>query len=145
MIFNLKNPYEKEDFKKRVNKLYLSESVVELTKKLPNRTRKQNSYLHLLLGFFASEYGCSLDEVKLDFFKREVNKSIFERTIINKQGREVTTLRSSSDLTTGEMTTAIDRFRNWSSAVAGIYLPSADEKQFLTYIEQEIQRNKVFI
>lgn len=145
MIFNLKNPYEKEDFKKYANKLYQSESVVELTKKLPNRTLAQNSYLHLILGFFASEYGCSLDEVKLDFFKREVNRAIFERTIINKQGKEITTFRSTTSLTTGEMSKAIDRFRNWSSAVAGIYLPSADEKQFLVYIQQEIERNKVFI
>ena len=145
MIFNLKNPYEKDDFKNYANKLYLSESVVELTKKLPNRTLAQNSYLHLLLGFFASEYGCSLDEVKLDFFKREVNKAIFQRTITNKLGKEVTTLRSTTDLTTGEMSTAIDRFRNWSSAVAGIYLPSANDKQFLVYVQQEIERNKVFI
>lgn len=145
MIFNLKNPYEKDDFKNYANKLYLSESVVELTKKLPNRTLAQNSYLHLLLGFFASEYGCSLDEVKLDFFKREVNKAIFQRTITNKLGKEITTLRSTTDLTTGEMSTAIDRFRNWSSAVAGIYLPSANDKQFLVYVQQEIERNKVFI
>lgn len=145
MIFNLKNPYEKESFKEYANKLYLSESVVELTKKLPNRTLAQNSYLHLILGFFASEYGCSLDEAKLDFFKREVNKAIFERTIINKKGKEITTLRSTTSLTTGEMSTAIDRFRNWSSAVAGIYLPSADDKQFLVYVQQEIERNKVFI
>lgn len=145
MIFNLKNPYEKDDFKNYANKLYLSESVVELTKKLPNRTLAQNSYLHLLLGFFASEYGCSLDEVKLDFFKREVNKAIFQRTITNKLGKEITTLRSTTDLTTGEMSTAIDRFRNWSSAVAGIYLPSANDKQFLVYVQQEIEHNKVFI
>ncbi len=145
MIFNLKNPYEKESFKEYANKLYKAEEVVELKKKLPNRTLAQNSYLHLLLGFFASEYGCSLDEVKLDFFKREVNKDIFQRRVINKQGKEVTTLRSTSDLETSEMTTAIERFRNWSSAVAGIYLPSANEKGFLVHIQQEIERNKVFI
>lgn len=145
MIFNLKNPYEKEGFKEYANKLYLSECVVDLTKKLPKRTSAQNSYLHLLLGFFACEYGCSLDEAKLDFFKREVNKAIFQRTVINKQGKEIVTLRSTTDLTTGEMSTAIDRFRNWSSAVAGIYLPSPDEDQFLIHIQKEIERNKEFI
>jgi hypothetical protein len=43
------------------------------------------------------------------------------------------------------MTTAIERFRNWSSAVAGIYLPSANEQEFLIHIRQIVEENKEFI
>lgn len=43
------------------------------------------------------------------------------------------------------MTTAIERFRNYSVAQAGIYLPAPNENQFLIHIQQEIERNKEFI
>ena len=134
-IFNLKNEYDIPKFKAYVNKLFQERAVVEVRKKLPNRTLSQNSYLHLLLGYFGSEYGCSLDEAKIDFYKRTCNK----------KGKEVTYLRSSAELTTGEMTLSIDRFRNWSASVAGIYLPSANEQQMLIFAQQEIERNKEFI
>ena len=145
MIFNLNNPYEIDKFKEYVNKLYAQRAIVEVKKKLPNRSLAQNSYLHLILSWFACETGYSLEEVKLDYFKKTCNRDLFVRKKINKKGNEVTYVRSSSDLDTLEMTTAIDRFRNYASAQAGIYLPSPNESQFLTYIEQEIERNKEFI
>jgi hypothetical protein len=145
MIFNLSNHYEIPKFKKYVNRLFKERAIVEVKKKLPNRTLAQNSYLHLLLGYFGSEYGCSLDEAKVDFYKRICNRDLFERKTINKAGKEVTYLRSSAELTTGEMTLSIDRFRNWSTAQAGIYLPAANEHQMLIYAQQEIERNKEFI
>ena len=131
MIFDLKNEYQIPKFKEYVNKLFSERAVVEVKKKLPNRTLAQNSYLHLLLGYFGSEYGCSRD--------------LFERKTINKKGEEVTYLRSSAELTTGEMTLSIERFRNWSTAQADIYLPAANEHQMLVYAQQEIERNKEFI
>ena len=67
MIFNLKNEYDVPKFKDYVNRLFRERAVVEVRKKLPGRTLAQNSYLHLLLGYFGSEYGCSLDEAKIDF------------------------------------------------------------------------------
>lgn len=145
MIFNLKNEYEVPKFKDYVNRLFREHAVVEVKKKLSNRTLAQNSYLHLLLGYFASEYGCSLEEVKIDYYKRTCNRDLFERKTINKKGKEVTYLRSSAELTTGEMTLSIDRFRNWSASVAGIYLPAANEQQMLIYAQQEIERNNEFI
>ena len=117
MIYDLKNEYQIPKFKEYVNKLFKERAVVEVKKKLPNRTLAQNSYLHLLLGYFGSEYGCSLDEAKIDFYKRTCNRDLFERKTVNKKGNEVTYLRSSAELTTGEMTLSIDRFRNWSASV----------------------------
>ena len=145
MIFDLRNEYQIPKFKEYVNKLFREKALVEVKKKLPNRTLAQNSYLHLLLGYFGSEYGCSLDEVKIDFYKRTCNRDLFERKMINKSGKEVTYLRSSAELTTGEMTLSIDRFRNFSSGEAGIYLPSPNEREFLIHIQQELERNKEFL
>ena len=70
---------------------------------------------------------------------------MFERTITNRRGKEITYLRSSKELTTSEMTLSVDRFRNWSSSVAGIYLPSPNEEQMLLYARQELERNKEFL
>lgn len=145
MIFNLSNEYDRPKFKEYANKLFKEGCAVELKKKSPTRTLAQNSYLHVLLSYFASEYGCSSDEVKVDFFKRTCNKDLFERTRTNKKGNEVKYLRSSAELTTSEMTLAIDRFRNWSSSVAGVYLPAANEGQAILYAQQQIERNQEFL
>lgn len=145
MIFDLNNPYQRNDFKDYINKLYSEKKVVEVKKINPRRTLAQNSYLHVILGYFASQYGCSMDEAKVDFFKRQCNKEIFEEKIVNRAGKEVVRLRSSSDLTTAEMTLAIERFRNWSAYEGGIYLPSANEEDMIIYARQEIEKNREFI
>lgn len=63
----------------------------------------------------------------------------------DRKGKEVTYLRSSAELTTGEMALSIDRFRSWASESAGIYLPSPDEGRLISLMEMEIERNKEFI
>lgn len=145
MIYNLSNDYDLPKFKAYVNKLYEKRAVVEVKEKHPNRSLAQNRYLHLIISYFAAEYGCSADEAKVRFYKQECNKVIFERTKVNKQGKEITYLRSSRDLDTGEMSLSIDRFRNWSSSQAGIYLPSPNEESFLLYIQKVIEQNKEYI
>lgn len=144
MIFDLKNEYDIPKFKEYVNKLYAQKAVVEVKKKLPNRTLAQNSYFYLLLSWFSLETGYSVEEVKIDIFKRLCNRQLFETEITNKQGKKVKVLRSSSELTTGEMTTAIERFRNYSAA-EGIYLPAPNDQHFLLHIQKELERCKEFI
>lgn len=78
-IFNLKNEYDIPKFKAYVNKLFQERAVVEVRKKLPNRTLAQNRYFYLLLNWFASETGYSVEEVKIDIFKRLCNRDIFEK------------------------------------------------------------------
>lgn len=145
MLFNLQNEFEIPRFKEYVNRLYKQRATVEVKKKNPGRTLAQNAYLHLLLGYFASQYGCSAEEAKVDFYKRTCNKDLFQRTHTNRQGHEVSYLRSSTELSTAEMSLSIERFRNWSAAVAAIYLPSACEQQALLFAQQEIERNNEFI
>ena len=145
MIYNLSNPYDVERFKGWVDKMIAERKVVEAKRKDENRTIKQNSYLHLIISYFATQYGCGADEAKIDFYKRRCNRDLFERWRRNRRGDPVPYLRSSADLTKEEMTLSIDRFRNWSSSVAGIYLPSREDGEMLTYAMQEIERNKEFI
>ena len=101
--------------------------------------------MHLALGSSVVSTVAASMKQKLTFIRRTCNRDLFERKAVNKKGKEVTYLRSSAELTTGEMTLSIDRFRNWSASVAGIYLPAANEHQMLIYAQQEIQRNQEFI
>ena len=150
-MFNLKNPYDAEKFKEYVNKLYVENKksqygiVVEVTKKQTQRTLAQNRYLHVCLGYFASEFGYTLEEVKVVYFKQMVNKDIFLRRRKNKRGHEVNFLRSTTDLDKSEMTAAIDRFRNWSSAECGLYIPAANESEALIAAEQQIEQFKEYL
>ena len=145
MIYNLSNPFEIDKFRKDMEEHIAKQHVLTITRKLPQRSSSQNKYLYVILAYFSAEYGLSVEETKQDIFKRTCNPELFARERLNKHGQLVRYLRSSSELTTGEMTTAIERFRNWSSAEAGVYLPSPNEEQFLLHCEQEIERNKQFL
>ena len=144
MIFNLNSPYEEQKFREYCNEQCKRGGIVEVKRKHKQRSTSQNAYLHLLLGYFAVEFGYSLDEVKLDLYKKEVNKDIYVRERLNKRGDTVKYVRSSAELDTAEMTLSIERFRNYSSAVAGLYLPAPNEYEALIYAQQQIETYKDF-
>ena len=146
MKFNLNNEIDKQKFKNRSNELLDSGEFVELRKINQNRSLSQNAYLHLILGFFSIEYGDAIDYVKEEIFKKTANKDIFETEFVNrKTGAIRKGLRSTKALDSGEMTEAIDRFRDYSSKEAGIYLPSTDEKEFLKQCEIDMHRVRQYL
>jgi hypothetical protein len=145
MNYDLSRELDRMQFKERCNFLYRQGTLVELTEKRGKRTLKQNSYLHLLLSYFALQYGERMEYIKQEFFKRHVNADLFLR---EKEGNGIGRyyiLRSSAELDTKEMTTAIDRFRDWASMEAGIYLPSPDEDALIGAMEREVEENKRWI
>lgn len=146
MKYDISNSLHREQARKRLEALLSKEhGIIDLSEVKPQRSIKQNKYLHLLLGFFASEYGETIEYVKEQYFKLAANRSIFLRERDDKLAGRVSYLRSTRDLDKGEMQMAIERFRNWSSINAGIYLPSADEHRLLELAEIEISRNKNFL
>lgn len=146
MLYDLKNPLQREQIKTRFAMLLeKSNSIVELTEKKPRRSDQQNKYLHVILGYFAMETGNTLEFVKQQYFKKLVNAEIFIKVQEDKYLGKIKILRSSADLDSAEMTTAIDRFRNWASAEAGVYLPSANEDELLSLMEVEIARYKQYL
>lgn len=145
MIYNLSTENDKQRFKDKVNKLYSEQKIVELKEKKPIRSVKQNAYLHLIITWFAIENACELEWVKQKYFKELCNKEIFVTTKLDPYtGQEETHLKSSSEITTEEMTTAIQRFRNWSSQ-NGTYLPEPEDVEFLTHIQIESQKYKEYL
>ena len=144
MLYDLKNPLDRERFKRRCNALFLKQGIVELSEKT-QRSCQQNRYLHLLCGYLAIETGNTLDYVKEIFYKRAANKELFVREKEDSILGRVEYLRSSADLTKEEMVLSIDRLRDWSSQTAGVYLPTANEQDFLASIEYEMSRQKQWI
>ena len=149
-LFNLHNEYEASQFKEYCKKIYVEcikspLGLVEVKKKHRPRSDSQNKYLHVVLGYYASEFGYSLEEVKQDLFKRKINKDVFEVEVVNKRGQKVKRLRSSRDLDTLELTIAIDRFRNWSSAVCGLYIPAPNETEALFAAQQQIESYEQYL
>ena len=144
-LYNLKNAYDRKRFKEACNQMVLNNEYVELKKKKTQRSLAQNSYLHCLLGYFASEFGYTLEEVKFDIFKKICNRDIFEKKRVNRRGQEITYIRSSTELDKAEMTTAIERFRNYSSAQCGLYLPSPNEGEMLFFAQQQIEQCKDYM
>lgn len=146
MIYDLNTDIDRIRYEKRVKSLLGRRTVVELSERKPKRTTPQNAYLHLLLGEFAMQTGNTLDWVKSEYFKRHCNAELF---VVRKRDelthREVEVLRSSRDLNTGEMTTAIDRFKHWAAAECGIDLPDAEDREWLGYIEREMQHNREWL
>ena len=138
MILNLSSETERQKFRTYCEWLLKRQVTVEVKERKQPRTLAQNRYLHVVLAYFASEFGYTLEQVKYDLFKRTVNKDIFERVRQNKTGRQVTYVRSTTDLDTGELSTAIDRWRNWCASEAGLYIPEAGEYDAILEAEKQI-------
>lgn len=146
MLYNCSNPLDKANFLDRANVLAERGDVVELkTKK--QRSLKQSAYLHCLFDYFGCQYGEDGDYVKEEYFKKLVNPDIFvlSEGIDRFTGKQKWQLRSTADLTTEEMSICIDRFRNWSSKEAGIYLPTAQEGALLRLCEIEISKAQRYL
>ena len=145
MIYNLSSPLDKANFLLRAKKLAESGKIVELTEKKPRRSLPQNKYLHVIIAYFGTQTGNTLEWVKQQYYKKLVNPDLFIREKEDKYLGRIKVLRSSADLDTSEFSLSIERFRNWASQEAGIYLPSSDEYIIIQQMEIEIERNKDYI
>ena len=138
MILQLSKDGDRSKFRSYCEYLLKRQADVEVKEKKHQRSLAQNRYLHTILAYFASEFGYSLEQTKYELFKRTVNKDIFEVERENRRGKKIVYLRSTRDLNTGEMTTAIDRWRNWCSSEAGLYIPEPNEYDALMEAEKQI-------
>ncbi|MCH3993012.1 MAG: hypothetical protein LKH27_08245 [Prevotella sp.] len=145
MVYDLGNNLQVGQAKMKLDRLIKKKAIIDLTEHRQHRSLPQNSYLHLLLGYFASQTGNTLEWVKRKYYKELVNPTIFIREKQDPFIGAVKYLRSSADLDTEEMSTSIDRFKNWSAQEAEIYLPDAENPRELAEAQIEIERNKTFI
>ena len=139
MFYDLSTPIGLMSAIKRFEFLVANKKRINLTEKRKKRSHSQNRYLHLILGWFALQTGYTVEESK-HLYKMQ-SKDLF---VYEKKGTKF--VRSSADLNTKEMSIVIERFRNYS-AEAGIYLPEANEVDFLNHIERNLEKyeNKIYI
>ena len=145
MMYNTNNPLEVQNLRLKIEKLIEKHSMVEVVEKKA-KTLQQLKYLHTILAYFGLQTGNTIDEVKTCYFKSIVNKDLFVRKkhdYILGTDREY--LISTANLTKEELSEAIERFRNWSSNVAGIYIPSSEEYIALLHIEHDIHNSKQYL
>lgn len=116
-----------------LSKLVGQHAVVEIKKVLPKRSLKQNAYLHLTFGIFALETGYDTQEAKT-LYKRVVNPNLY---VYEKNGNKF--LRSSTKLTTEQMTSSIDRWRKYAGE-QGIEIPTPIDKEALMFWENRIEQ-----
>lgn len=146
MLYNLSNPLDVQNARTRLETLARKAAVVEVTEKKRRRSLQANGYLHLLLGYFASQTGNTLGWVKQQYYKRVCNPDIFVAERYDETlRRTVRYVRSSADLTTDEMALSIERFRNWAAAEAGIYLPEAMSQAEMAALQVEVERYKAYL
>jgi len=141
MIFDSNNQIDIIKARQRFEYLIEKGKVFELTEKRKRRSISQNSYLHLILSYFAHEYGETLDYVKRYFFKNVCNKDLFLTEYVNPKTGEIRKdWRSSADLDTKEMTIAIDKFIMYANKEAGIFLPSPTDLVNINLLEIEMSK-----
>ena len=138
MLYNLREELSRQRFASRVKKLWKDGAIVELTDKR-RRTGNQNRYCHLILGILAMETGNSLEAVKTEIFKKRVNPDLFVAQKDDPVLGQITVLRSSRDLTTEQMTLAIDRYMKFCSEL-GIYIPSPEDEALIEEAEYELSK-----
>lgn len=145
MIYNLSSPLDVQNAKTRLELLIKRGCIVELSEKKAKRSLSQNRYLHLLLGYFASQTGNTLEWVKQQYYKKLCNPDLFIGECEDLFLGRVKYVRSSADLRTDEMNLSIERFRNWSAAEAGIYLPEATSEAEIAALQVEVERYKTYL
>jgi NinB protein len=143
MIYDGNNPLHQKQAIEKLKLFIKKGKRFELKTKQPRRSIAQNSYLHLILSWFAVETGYTIEEVKQEIFKKHVNSSLFyEGEYEGKiEGFKIERWRSSASLDSKEMTLAIDRFRNFSSIELGIYLPEPTDLIGLQELENELSKH----
>ena len=145
MLYDLSNPLQNENFKLKAERFSKKGCIVELTEKKPQRGLRANKYLHVILSYFALEIGETMEWVKQKYYKEMVNPELYVREKEDNFMGKTKYLRSSADLDSSEFALSIERFRNFASQEAGIYLPTPEEHFFIQQMEVEISRHKQYL
>lgn len=145
MLYDLGNQLDLQNARTRLENLIRRGCIVEIREIRQRRTIPQNSYLHLLLGYFASQTGNTLEWVKQQYYKRLCNPDLFVGEKDDKLLGKVKYIKSSTQLNTEEMNLSIERFRNWAASEAGIYLPEPTSAAEIAALQIEVERYKTYL
>lgn len=146
MYYDLSDPFQAERLRLKLTADIGRGKVVQYSEKQMQRTKPQNAYAHVAIAYLALQTGVSADYCKRHYFKFGANRDIFaiqkEDPVTKKQ---VTELRSISDLSKEELSIAIDRFIRWAWEEAEIYIPSPHDNEMVNRMEMEVENNRRYL
>jgi len=137
MIFNLADVHEIAKAREYLNQIARLGKRVEITRKAEQRSLPQNSYLHLLLQYYGTEVGYTLDEAKTLYKRLNANLYVYE-----KNGQKF--LKSSADLSVEDMAITVDKFIEYAES-NGIPMPRADNQDFLDLATNSVEAHKKYL
>ena len=140
--YDLNDPRDYMALCRYIEDAYHGKRLVECKVVRPRRTTPQRKYMEFCFRWFAHETGYTVQDVKQVIFKRQACPHIFAVTRTGKNGRAVTTYRSTADLTVDECTGAIDNFIEWAWRTADVRIPRPDDMINIRYCEREIERTE---
>lgn len=142
MRYHLKDPVELERAGNYLASLAGREAVVDITRVSYQRSNQSNSYYHLMLSYFGTQVGSTLEEVKQ--LIRELQPELYKTTEKLIAGIRIQSSRSSASFNSAEMATSIDRFREWSAS-KGIEIPAPNEHELLKYVDDVVSQNSNYL
>jgi hypothetical protein len=137
MIFNLANLQELAGAREYLNQVARLGKRVEIKRKAEHRTLQQNSYLHLILGYFGTQTGYTTAEAKTLYKRLNADLYIYEKN-------NAKFLKSSADLSKEDMMKSIDKFITYSED-EGIPLPAPDNQDFLDLATNTVEAQKSYL
>lgn len=144
MIYDLTKNSDVEKLKSDLNFLYTEKKIVEVSVYSPPRSISFNAYFHLVLSVFAVEYGESLEYVKMEIFKKYVNRDIFVINVFDGEKMKEELL-STKDLTSKELFDCLERFKNFCAKELGWWFPEFDNDVVISQMESYIKENKKWL
>ena len=109
-------------------------------------TLSQNNYFHLIVSYFALQYGETMEYIKVEFVKKHICKEIFKTERANRKTGELRpALRSWADLDKEERTIVINKFIDYAAKEANIRLPQPEDLAYLKEVRVEVERNKQYL
>lgn len=143
-LYDTSNPLDKANFMLRAKKLAESGKIVELAEKKPRRTLSQNNFLWLCLSYWGCQTGYTKEEAETIY--KNVNRELYYTHKVIA-GVEIEYIRHTYELDTAEMTTSIEKWRNWAAMndACPVYIPSPEDYQLIQQMEVEISKNNEFI
>lgn len=146
MTYNPKNPTDVKRSIEKIKHLIAKGKPFEIKSISTRKSINQNSYFHLIVGWFAWEYGEDFDYVKQEMIKKIVCPEIFKTERVNERTGEVREAwKSFSTIDKDQTTYVIDKFRDYASKQAGIYLPEPNDLAALQEIEVQLKNNERYL
>ncbi len=140
-VYRPNDPRDYMEIMNMINDARDNDKELEIKKYRKSRTSNQRKYLHFLIRWVASEYGCTSTYMKEFYLKQVIAPFIFDTGNVDRAGNKV--FRSESTLKVDEECNVIQCLRDWA-ALGNIETPDANDRMEILYCEKQIEKQTSF-